>query len=286
MTSLRYKLAQGMLRATKFRDNMLKDLERGHARHMKPSAKLASRFEKTEFDGQTVWTCHPKSGATGKAYLHIHGGGFVYGLQAGHYMSLCELADMSEAVVIVPDYPLPPTSAADMGDWSLRQYLSIAKEYGQENISLGGCSAGANLVLVVSQLLSTGGHAQPNHIQLWSPWLDLYTKRDLTPKENNETIITADALIPARENYAQGRDLQDPLISPAFMDISNLPPTHILTGGKDVLFTDIDIFAQRLKAASKLTSYRIEADYGHYWMFYPVPDRRPTLQAMADLLRA
>jgi len=285
MTSIRYKLAQGALRATNYRDNMLKDLKRGHARHTRPSKKYVDRFERSEFEGHAVWTCKPKANPTGKAYVHIHGGGFVYGLQPGHYMSLCELADKSGAIVIVPDYPLPPTSAADMGAWSMRQYLSSAAQYGEKNISLGGCSAGANLALVVSQLLAKDGHAQPNHIQLWSPWLDLFTKRDLTPKENNEALITADALIPARENYAKGRDLKDPLISPAFMELSDLPPVHVLTGMKDLLFTDIEIFSQRLKDAGKLASYRAEPKYGHYWMFYPVPDRHKTLGDMADLLR-
>jgi len=145
MTSLRYKFAQAILRATNYRDNMLKDLTRGHARHTRPRKKYASRFARTEFDGQAVWTCAPNSNPTGKVYVHIHGGGFVYGLQAGHYMSLCELADKSGSIVVVPDYPLPPISAADMGDWSLRQYLSVVEQYGQENVSLGGCSAGANM---------------------------------------------------------------------------------------------------------------------------------------------
>ena len=286
MTSLRYKLIQTLLRATNFRDSMLKDLKRGNPRHMKPQGKYAQHFTRHEFDGQAVWICTPKSNPSGKAYVHLHGGGFVYGLQAGHYMSLSELADKSGAVVILPDYPLPPVSAADIGDWCLRQYLNAAEDYGQDNVYLGGCSAGANLAMVVSQLLTARGLPQPVHIQLWSPWLDLYTKRDLTPKENNEALITADALIPARENYAQNRDLKDPLISPAFMDLNGLPPVHILTGQKDILFKDIDIFAQRLKAAANLGDYRIEPPYGHYWMFYPVPDRHRSLTHMAGLLTA
>jgi len=286
MTSLRYKLAQGFLRATKYRNNMLKDLERGISRGVPPKGKYIERFKAEVFDGHKVWTCKPRTKPTGKVYIHIHGGAFVYGLLPLHYMSLSELADQSGAIVILPDYPLPPKTPAEIGDWSLRQYLSVAERYGAENLSLGGCSAGANLALVVSQLLSQGGHVQPQQIQLWSPWLDLHTRRELSARENNEALISADLLVPARENYAQGRDFKDPLISPAFMDVSDLPPTHILTGGQDVLFPDIEIFADKLKAAGKLTSYRVEPDYGHYWMFYPVPDRHPTLAHMASLLRA
>ena len=69
------------------------------------------------------------------------------------------------------------------------------------------------------------------------------------------------------------------------MELSDLPPVHVLTGMKDLLFTDIEIFSQRLKDAGKLASYRAEPKYGHYWMFYPVPDRHKTLGDMADLLR-
>lgn len=288
MTSLRYKIVEGILRAVKYRDNMLKDIKSHNARHCKPPQKVAARYERQRFDGQDVWVCRPKANAStpAKAYVHIHGGGFVYGLQPMHYVSLCELSDASGAVVILPDYPLPPSaSPKQIADWSLAQYLSITAQYGAENVTLGGCSAGANLALVVSQLLSHRGHTQPAAMQLWSPWIDLYTDRELSPAQNNEALITADALIPARAYYAQGRDLQDPLISPAFMDVDDLPPVHIITGQKDVLFTDIDIFAQRLKAAGKLTSYKVEPEFGHYWMFYPVPDRRPTLAYLAGLLK-
>ena len=81
-------------------------------------------------------------------------------------------------------------------------------------------------------------------------------------------------------------DRDDPLISPALADISKLPEVHIITGEQDILFPEISEFVGKAKAAGKLASLISEPEYGHYWMFYPVPDRHKTLKQIAAILGA
>lgn len=287
-TSLSYKLLQGVFRATRHRNNMIKDAAKGEQLNAVPKGKQAKRWQKAEFEGRAVWICHPKQGKTSQVYIHEHGGGYVYGLLPVHYMSLQELSDYAGITVILPDYPLPPQShAPHIIDWSDRHFASVVDCYGLGNVALGGCSAGGNLALAIVQKRITRGEANPETLILWSPWLDL-TPADgpITKADDYEAVITPYGLEPAVRGYLgdSGMDRADPLISPFHADLSQFPALHIVTGQKDILFPSISEFAEKAKAAGRLGEWIAEPDYGHYWMFYPVKDRHPTLKQIARIL--
>jgi monoterpene epsilon-lactone hydrolase len=287
-TTLRYKALQGFFRATRYRNNMIKDAAKGEQRNALPKGKQAARWERTEFEGRSVWTCHPKTGATDRVYVHQHGGGYVYGIAAIHYMSLQELADHAGMTVIMPDYPLPPQARApEILEWSDRQFSSVVDHYGLDKVALGGCSAGGNMTLALLQRRIARGEGNPEIITLWSPWLDL-TPADTAPTkaDDTEALITPFGLEPAVRTYLgqSGMDRSDPVISPLFADLSAMPTLNIITGEQDILYPSIVEFAEKAKTVGKLGQYIAEPDYGHYWMFYPVPDRHRTLKQIAGML--
>ena len=287
-TSLRYKAVTGLLRLTRYRNQMLKDAARGEQRNAVPKGAQARRWTRAEFDGRAVWLCHPKGGETDSVYVHQHGGGYVYGLQPIHFMSLQEICDHAGMTVILPDYPLPPDAHAPaILDWADRHFASCVECYGLDNIRLGGCSAGGNLALAILQRRRDRGDANPDTVVLWSPWVDL-TPADTPPTaaDDYEALITPFGLEPAVAGYLgdSGLDRADPLISPEGMDFGGMPNLHIVAGERDILFPSIERFAARAREAGVLGHYVTEPDYGHYWMFYPVPDRHPTLKTIADWL--
>ena len=284
-TSLGYKAFQGVLRATRYRNRMPKDAARGHQRNMLPKGQWAKRWRKEAFEGRAVWICDPSGGPTERVYIHLHGGGYVYGIQSLHYMALGELADHAEMTVIMPDYPLPPDAQArDIIGWADRHFACAVDCYWLENVSLGGDSAGANLALAVLQRRASRGEPQPEINILWSPWLDLTGPREFTKDDDYEALITPFGLEPAVRGYLGDMDRNDPLISPIGADMGMLPPMHIVSGGQDILHDDGVAFADRARAAGKLASLTVEPDYGHYWMFYPVKDRHRTLREIGAML--
>ena len=289
-TSFAYKAMQGAMRLLKTRNRMLKDTERGEQRSERPKGKLARRWERSDFDGRAVWTCHPPEGPTKRVYVHQHGGGFVYGLLNLHFMSLSEVAFHAGMTVILPDYPLPPQShAPEIMDWADWHFSSVVEQFGLENVSLGGCSAGGNLAMAILQKRARRGEGNPETVILWSPWLKL-TEAETPPTkaDDYEAVITPFGLEPAVKAYLgdSGMDRADPLISPLFADLKALPTLNIVTGAKDILYPSISTFADQAKDADRLGHYVVEPDYGHYWMFYPVKDRRPTLKQISSWLNA
>ncbi|MEM7731118.1 MAG: alpha/beta hydrolase [Pseudomonadota bacterium] len=287
--SRRYRLVQGLLRDTGLRKRVLKDIPRGKQRNMRPKGKQARRWTRELFEGRAVWICHPQTGATDSVYVHLHGGAYVYGIQSFHYTSLSELADYAGMTVIMPDYPLPPDAhAGEIMAWADRHFASAVECYGLDNVALGGCSAGGNLALAVLQMRYGRGDTHPDTVVLWSPWMDL-TEADAPPTDADdyEALISPYALEPAVGAYIADSGLKrsDPRVSPIHADLSSLPPLHIVTGQRDILHPEIDAFARRAEAAGTLRDYVVEPEYGHYWMFYPVPDRHPTLRQIAAWLR-
>ncbi|WP_409433556.1 alpha/beta hydrolase fold domain-containing protein [Litorimonas sp. RW-G-Af-16] len=286
MTSLRYKMMQGFLRATRFRFRMLRDAKINNPRYTTPRGNTAKRYTRTEFEGHAVWTVHPKSGPTERVYVHEHGGGYVYAITDVHWGPIAELAEQAGITIIMPEYPLPPVSTTDIHDWACRHYASVSQTYGAENVWLGGDSAGGNLALVIAQKLAGSEAAPRNPLVLWSPWVNLTPLESISKDDDYEALITPYGLEPAVSQYAPNWDRTNPLISPTFADLSTLPAMHIITGGRDILHPQIMEFSAKLKAAGKLAGEIIAHEYGHYWMFYPVPDRHKTLRQIADILRA
>ena len=287
-TSLRYRAVQALLRVTRYRNKMLKDAANGVQRNAQPKGRQAKRWQRAEFEGRAVWMCHPVGGETQSVYVHQHGGGYVYGLQSIHYMALQEVCDHAQMTVIMPDYPLPPQALApQIMDWADRHFDSVVECYGLENVALGGCSAGGNLTLAILQTRRDRGEATPQTVVLWSPWVDLTPFESPPTKDDDyEALITPFGLEPAVGAYLgdSGLKRDDPRISPEFMDFTDMPKLHAVTGEQDVLFPAIERFAARAKSAGALGHYVKEPDYGHYWMFYPVPDRHRTLKQIASWL--
>lgn len=286
MTSLKYKLFEGVLRLLKKRDEIFEDLEKPFIRSVPPKKKYANRFIKTEFQGEPVLTVHPKSGPSQKQYVHYHGGAYVYRLLDIHYPTFAELADESGLSVIIPDYPVRPKTTQDMHEWTYAHLESLVAEQGIENITIGGCSAGGNLALAMLQMRRDAGLSNPEDTILWSPWVDLTMAEDAVAHNEKEALLTVKGIVAAGQRFTVGRDPEEPLLSPIFANLIGLSNLHIFTGQKDLLFPQIEIFAEKAKEAGALKTYITEPDLGHYWMFYPTRERHKTIRETAELLKA
>ncbi len=282
MTTLRYKMLETVLRFTGARNSIAKAVAKGNVPSVAPPMSVRKRWKKSEFQGRDIWTCEPKTGGNGRVYVHQHGGAYVIGLIGLHYAMFTKLADMSGTTVILPDYPLPPEAIADeVIDFANAHFDTVVAQYGAENVKLGGDSAGGNLALAMCQTLT------PAHpIILLSPWLDLDMSTVPDDIPNEEVLLEPDGARKAAHQYAGPRDPKDPLISPLFADPETLPQMMIFTGEKDLLYADIVTFSEKAKAAGKLKKLATYGEFGHYWMFYPTPDRESTLVELASILRS
>ena len=287
MTTLRYKAFEGLLRLGRANRALGKAVDGAKGRRAKFPSKLKSRTDISQLNGQKIWTIHPPSGPSEKAYLHFHGGGYVLGLMGFHFDLAKQLSERSGVSVILPDYPLSPAAQVkDITSFANEMYETALANFGAGNVKIGGGSAGGNLALALALHRKKHGLPQPDHILLMSPWVDLEMAHPANDGPSNEVCFTdATDLRRAALLFTGDVPVRDPQVSPTFADLSGLPPLSIFTGDVDLLPTDILSFAKKAKAAGVLSKLAVFGVMGHIFMLYPTADRESALIEMRDILR-
>lgn len=287
MPTLRYKLFEAVLRLSRVNRLIGKAVDGNPSRSAKPSPRLKSRTELLEVEGQKIWIIHPSSGVGKQAYLHFHGGAYVLGLNAIHFDLAAQLSERSGLSVLLPDYPLAPAAqVGEITEFANAAFNYAVKRWGKGQVKIGGGSAGGNLALALALYRREQKLSQPPHILLLSPWVDLEMSHPANDGPSAEVCFSDGTdLRRAALAYAGDVPVTDPRVSPAFADLSGLPPMSIFTGAVDLLHTDILTFADKAKAAGCLSKLATYGEMGHIFTHYPTPDRESALVEMGDILR-
>lgn len=196
-------------------------------------------------------------GATGvqPVYLHLHGGGWVFGGADQQDAMLVELAGAAGVRVLSLDYRLAPEhpypAAVDDASAALRALLD---DGGTGPLVVGGESAGANLA--VAALRRLRGHPQYARIRGASLHYGTY---DLA--EGSASLRAAGPETPFLDarladwfatQYASEMQRRDPEVSPlraGLDDLAGLPPALFLVGSEDPVRDDSRLLAAHWRAA-------------------------------------
>ncbi|MEL6538445.1 MAG: alpha/beta hydrolase [Bacteroidota bacterium] len=198
------------------------------------------QIQQTRWQGQPVWAISPKTGASEKVILYLHGGAYLFSINKQHWQFAARLADQTQATIIMPDYPVAPASSGLTAFWfAATFYQELLTKYTAENISLMGDSAGGGLVLALAMNLRKNDLPQPSQILLLSPWLDItMVNPDIESVDPKDKIFSIETLQKAGEAYAGGFPPQDYRLSPIYGDLSDLAPISVFIGTHDLFLAD------------------------------------------------
>ncbi|BFM14531.1 alpha/beta hydrolase [Maricurvus nonylphenolicus] len=213
----------------------------------------------------------PEGGATDKALLYMHGGGYVIGSAASHRHFVARLAVDAGITAWSIDYRLAPEWAypAPVEDAVAAYRYLLEQGFTADNIVVSGDSAGGGLAAALLVALKHEGLPQPAGAMLLSPWTDLTQSG-----ESYETRAEIDPLVKKVDldemaaTYVQGGDLTADTASPLFADLSDLAPLYIQVGDAETMLSDSLRFAEKAKAAGvevKLDQY---PDMIHIWPYF------------------
>ena len=216
---------------------------------MLPSPKRAVSEE--TIDGVRTLTVTPESGEPRGWLLMLHGGGYRLGRPENDTCFAERLADRCQVAVVLPAYRLAPENpfpAAVIDAW--KALVALRGRIGDAPLLVGGDSAGGGLAAALGVYAAAQGGPRLDGALLFSPWVDM-TITAASFKENAES----DVLFPeasaqmASDTYMQGFDLEHPLASPLFADVSGFPPAFINVGNGEALRDDSLSFHAKLQAA-------------------------------------
>jgi len=238
-----------------------------------PSKRLRKRitFREETRGIDRIFRAAPHNGPTSPVrILYLHGGAYVFDLQAVQWKLICGLIDRTGAEVVAPIYPLAPEhSWRDGLGMVQRAYRELVEESGAENIVIVGDSAGGGLVLSLAQALRDAMFPAAAALVLFSPWLDLgVSGADQPELARRDPALTIEFLRAAGRMWAEDVPTNDPRVSPLFGEQAGLPPTIVFTGTRDILDSD----AKRLAAVAGNVTLREYPDMVHVWPIAPIPE--------------
>jgi len=185
-----------------------------------------------------------KSAESPVTVLYFHGGGYSYYPQAyTSFIAQITLAAKSRTFAL--DYRLSPEHRfpAQLDD-ALNAYQWLLESgTDPDNLILAGDSAGGNLTLAV--LL------QARDLKLPLPALAIA----LSPPTNFDSEIVSNefdwidkpAFLQWRNWFCDPAQCRNPLVSPLWADLRNLPPIYIQAGNTEILYDSIRAFAEHGK---------------------------------------
>lgn len=192
-------------------------------------------------DMKGEWVCVNRAHMKKYVILYCHGGGYSTGSSLYARTLTTKLAASTSMDVFAFDYRLAPEQpypAAIEDAVRAWDYLMLLG-YGARDVIVAGDSAGGNMALSLVLKLKEKERLLPRGLVLLSPWTDLTSsgKTHETRKEA-DPVLNAEYLQRMIDNYAAGKDLTNPFISPLFGDFTGFPPTYIQVGDNEVLLGD------------------------------------------------
>lgn len=220
-------------------------------------------YEDVDIDGvHAEWVSVRRSHMKKYVLLYCHGGGYNTGSLRYARSITNKLASATSMDVLsfdyrlAPEHPWPAALEDALKVWNYLMYMG----YGARDIIVAGDSAGGNLALVLTLKLKEQNRLLPRGLILFSPWTDL-TRSGSSHRSKCEIdpILTEEYLTQAIRDYADGQDLQNPLISPLYGDFHNFPPALIQAGSNGILLSDsMDLHKQMIRhhVGARITVYQ------------------------------
>jgi acetyl esterase len=214
----------------------------------------------------TVRIYRPQTSATGPlpCLMYMHGGGWVVGSHLTHDGITAAIAQQTPAVVVSVHYARAPESpypaAVEDCEAVLEWLFEHAKELGSDPSLLfaGGDSAGGNLGTVMAlRMRGKPGRELCGQVLIY-PCVDTDFTRPSYISEAQAPFMKAEEMVwfwnqycpdPARRREAFAAPLHA-------SDLSGLPPALVTVAEHDCLRDEGTEYAQRLKEAGVLTTFR------------------------------
>jgi len=246
-------------------------------------------FERFDIGGIEAAWLTPDGADEDRVLLYLHGGGYLLGSIDSHRHAVSRFARAARMRTLLIDYRLAPEHPFPAGledaitswRWLLESGVDPARA------AIAGESAGGGLTMATLLSLRERGLPMPGAAAVLSPWVDLTLTGGTLATNDRFDFIPRHILRDYAEKYANGADRGGPLLSPAFANLSGLPPLLIQAGEAETLLDDSRRLHERARAAGTEASLTVYPDMIHAFMLMPhMPGHREAVDELGEHLRA
>jgi acetyl esterase/lipase len=236
------------------------------------------------------WLATPGADAD-RAVLYLHGGAYVLGSALAYREMTSRIGRAAAARTLVLDYRLAPEHPfpAAVEDAVAAYNFILAQKIKPSNIAIVGDSAGGGLTLATLLSLRDTGVPLPACAVCISPWIDLEcTGGTMETKAAVDPICTRESLLGEAALYLAGGNPRNPLASPLYADLKDLPPLLIQVGTEETLLDDAIRLDAHAKSASVTVTLEVFEDMPHVWHVFAsyLPEAQQAIDQIGQFVRA
>ena len=252
-------------------------------------------------DGE--WVVAPGA-SPDRRLLYLHGGAFAIGSPLSHRMITSALSKSCNVAVLAIDYRLMPehrrkSAIADCQNayrWILDN--GPVGPNAANEIFVAGDSAGGNLTLMLSAWARDANVRRMDAVIAFSPSTDSTLANPSTVKNIGTDPLLGPGLGQLARLPLEVKTLAallaglmnplNPLISPLFGDLSNLPPTLVLASDCEMLLDDSVRYVNKARSHGSPVTLQVWPGMAHVWpMFQHVlPEARQAIDEVAVFIAA
>ena len=216
--------------------------------------------------------------------LYIHGGAYYHNFSSRHWKAMAEWAETTGCGIVAPNYPLLYRyTVKDAFPLMLQLYRQLQERYSARRILVMGDSAGGGFSLALAQeVLKTDSLELPSQLVLISPWVDVAGGDDAL--QEYDTFLNNEVLRHVGADWAGEIDVYDPIVSPLYGDMQDLPPTDLFTGTWEVFYTDIVKTFDKMKAAGVDVRLHVKEKMGRGYPLWPCPEGKEARKEIAKII--
>jgi epsilon-lactone hydrolase len=242
-------------------------------------------FDRITIAGVAVERVRPPLGGTNGTLIYMHGGGYALGSAKGYGGLVARLAAAAGMTAIIPDYSRAPEARYPVALEEMVAVYSRLLEDGLDPKStvIAGDSAGGGLTLALAMALRDRGIAAPAALGLICPWANLAIDIDQLRPKLRDPLILPSMTAEWAPQYAGTVDPMSPGISPAYGEMTDLPPIVMQTAGDDPIRCDaLDIVRAVAATGAPVVDHRVFDSLWHVFHLQVsiLPEAR---EAVADL---
>lgn len=231
----------------------------------------------------------PAEAVTGRVILYAHGGSYNSGSITSHIPLTTNVALATKSRLLAIDYRLAPEHpfpAALEDALSAYRWL-LAQNVDAKRIVVAGDSAGGGLVLALILSLRDSGTHLPAAAVCLSPWTDLTCSGESwTKNKKTDFMLRRIPTMKSAQIYLQDADPHNPLASPLFGDLHNLPPILMQVGSNEIILSDSVQFAEKAKSAGVDVTLDVWDGMQHEWQYAAslLPEARQAIAKIAEFI--
>jgi monoterpene epsilon-lactone hydrolase len=225
-----------------------------------------------------------------RVLLYVHGAGFIMG-SANSFRGLTfKLGELTKMRVLSLNYRLAPEHSypAQLEDCSAAYRWLLSTGIKPGDVVIAGDSAGGNLALEMLLKSRSDGVPLPAGAVCLSPLVDCGMRASDDPFWENaatDPVLAETGIFYWMAAYLGEADPGDPLVSPIYAELGDLPPLLVQASTCEMLFNDSKRLVDKARAAGTNATLQSWDDMMHAFQYFGLHDLPEAGEALDNIAK-